>query len=148
MDEADRREAPPCYSDSIDPRRDRLPPYKASHMFANSQEELAALKEFAETKLYVDPVSNGMLPDIRDYMGMGRLAWGGPMRTASSGYHNTELTPETAEERKRRREAEKEQKRAQSERRGSITDRLKKVIRRSSQDGADGHGGQAEGIVR
>src|SRR5882757_3495418 len=56
--------SPPRYTQPIDPRRDRLPPYKASHAFANSAEELAALKEFAESKMYVDPGTNGLLPDI------------------------------------------------------------------------------------
>ncbi len=99
--------APPPYSDSADGSRDRLPPYRASHSFASGQEELAALREFAESKLYVEPGTNGTLPDIRSGMGMRSLSVGGPTQQ-DSAYAG--LTPETDEEKAKnsRREGEKE----------------------------------------
>jgi hypothetical protein len=54
---------PPEYS----PKRrntDPTPPYRAAHVFANSTEELAALNEFAQSKLYIRPGEDGTLPDI------------------------------------------------------------------------------------
>ncbi|KIW15267.1 hypothetical protein PV08_05312 [Exophiala spinifera] len=127
--------SPPPYADSYDRREDRLPPYRASHGFANSQEELAALRDFAQSKLYVDPGTNGMLPDIRSGMGMRSLSVGGP---ASQDSAVAGLTPETDEERKQRRAAEKAAKKAERERRGSLTERLVRVI-----SGGGGGGGSS-----
>ncbi|KAJ9496935.1 hypothetical protein H2202_007712 [Exophiala xenobiotica] len=127
--------APPPYSDSSDGARDRLPPYRASHTFASGQEELAALREFAESKLYVEPGTNGTLPDIRSGMGMRSLSVGGPMHqdTAYTG-----LTPETNEERKRRMVEEKTKKKAEHHRKHSISERLTRVIHGGSKDGTSG----------
>lgn len=111
---------PPGYTNAVDPRKDRLPPYKASHTFANSQEELAALREFAESKLRVDPGTNGMLPDIRGG-GLKSLACGGAAREIGDGDLGWGLTAETREERKRREKEERE-------RRGSVVQRLKRLI--------------------
>lgn len=131
--------SPPPYSKGADSNRDRLPPYKASHAFVNSQEELAALREFAESKMYVEPGTNGTLPDIRGGMGMKSLAWGGPMQTGnpqSGGFAG--LTPETDEERKQRRAEEKAQKKVDRERRGSVAHRLVRVLSGGSKDGTAG----------
>ncbi|KIW97597.1 uncharacterized protein Z519_01181 [Cladophialophora bantiana CBS 173.52] len=137
--------SPPSYT-AADPRRDRLPPYKASHGFANSQEELAALREFAESKLYVEPGSNGMLPDLRGGAGgLQSLAWGGPTQSSRNPYWEVGWPePETKEERKRRKQQEKQRKKEgkgkdkdkETERRGSVAERLMRVISRgSSKDG-------------
>lgn len=128
--------APPSYSNRVDPSKDRLPPYKASHVFANSQEELAALKEFAQSKMYVDAGTNGLLPDIRGGIGLRSMTWGGRMPTDLSLNFGAELTPETSEERKRRKEEERERKKAERDRRGSVGQRLMRVISGSSRDGA------------
>ncbi|KIY03563.1 uncharacterized protein Z520_00254 [Fonsecaea multimorphosa CBS 102226] len=138
--------SPPSYTATADPRRDRLPPYKASHGFANSQEELAALKEFAESKMYVEPGSHGMLPDLRGGAGgLQSLAWGGPMGSRNPYWEVGWPAPESKEERKRRKEQEKQRKKEEkerdrdkdgSERRGSVAERLMRVISRgSSKDG-------------
>ncbi|KAL6240791.1 hypothetical protein RBB50_012355 [Rhinocladiella similis] len=133
--------SPPPYSDSCDPStEDRLPPYRASHGFANSQEELAALRDFAQSKLYVDPGTNGMLSDIRSGMGMRSLSVGGGPASQDSAVI-AGLNPETDEERKQRKAAEKAAKKAEHERRGSLTERLARVISggsNSSKDGASG----------
>jgi len=130
--------SPPSYSHRVDPSKDRLPPYKASHAFANSQEELAALQEFAESKLYVVPGTDGTLPDIRNGMGLKSMTWGG--RPAAGGPSSiaaaTALIPETDEERKRRKGEEKERKRAERDRRGSVGQRLMRVISGSSKEAA------------
>ncbi|KIW83860.1 hypothetical protein Z517_03106 [Fonsecaea pedrosoi CBS 271.37] len=137
--------SPPSYSATADPGRERLPPYKASHGFANSREELAALKEFAESKLYVDAGSNGMLPDLRGGAGgLQSLAWGGPMGSRGPYWEVGWPEPESKEERKRRKEQEKQRKKEEKERekekeherRGSVAERLMRVISRgSSKDG-------------
>ncbi|OAP63258.1 hypothetical protein AYL99_02485 [Fonsecaea erecta] len=149
--------SPPSYTAKADPRRDRPPPYKASHGFANSQEELAALREFANSKLYVEPGSHGMLPDLRGGAGgLQSLAWGGPKGGAEKPYWEVGWpAPESREERKRRKELEKQRKKEEkeerererdrdkdkdkeihTERRGSVAERLMRVISRgSSKDG-------------
>jgi len=127
--------APPPYSDSSDGARDRLPPYRASHSFASGQEELAALREFAESKLYVEPGTNGTLPDIMSGMGMRSLSVGGPMQQ-DGAYAG--LTPETDEERKQRMAEEKAKKKAEHHRQHSFTERLARVISGGSKDGASG----------
>ncbi len=128
--------APPSYSNAEESKREWLPPYKASHTFANSQEELAALKEFAESKLYVEQGTNGTLPDIRGGTGVKSLAWGGPMQTGATRGGFSGLEPETDEERKRRKAEEKERKKADRARRGSVTQRLMRVISGGSKDDA------------
>jgi hypothetical protein len=130
---------PPGYTNPIDPTRDRLPPYRAKHAFANSAEELAALKEFAESKLYVNPGSDGTLPNLNGGgWGLKGLAWGGPMQAESWGERGWPA-PETAEERKARKEAEKMRKKEEKVRKGSVGERLKRVISGgSSKDGASG----------
>jgi hypothetical protein len=128
--------APPSYSNTEESKREYLPPYKASHTFANSQEELAALKEFAQSKLYVEQGTNGTLPDLRSGSGVKSLAWGGPMQTGSSKGEFPALVPETDEERKRRKAEEKERKKADRDRRGSVSQRLMRVISGGSKDGA------------
>jgi hypothetical protein len=65
---------PPSYAQE---QRQRPPPYRASHAFANSQEELAALKEFVESKKYINPSTDGTLPDIANGFGVRAMAWGG-----------------------------------------------------------------------
>ncbi|KAJ9615823.1 hypothetical protein H2200_001900 [Cladophialophora chaetospira] len=120
--------SPPAYTNPVDPKRDRLPPYRAKHTFANSQEELAALKEFAESKTQVQPGSGGTLPDLRGgSWGSKGLAWGGPMEGDATGERGWPA-PETEEERKRRKEAEKAKKKEEKVRKGSVGERLKKVI--------------------
>jgi hypothetical protein len=61
------------------------PPYtKPDHnpAFASSQEELEALKEWAESKKYVTPGRDGTLPAIdRGGYGLLSLVWGGPLET-------------------------------------------------------------------
>jgi hypothetical protein len=120
--------SPPSYTNPVDPEHDRLPAYRAKHSFANSAEELAALKDFAESKLYVNPGSDGTLPDLQTGgWGLKSLAWGGPMQGEAPG-ERAWPAPETAEERKRRREAEKARKKEERARKGSVGERLKKVI--------------------
>jgi len=133
--------SPPSYTNPVDPARDRLPPYRAKHTFANSQEELAALKEFAKSKLYVNPGSEGTLPDLRGGgWGIKGLAWGGPMQGDASGERGWPA-PETTEERKRRKEAEKLQHKEEKVRKGSVGERLKRVISGgSAKEGRNGSG--------
>ncbi|EXJ57021.1 hypothetical protein A1O7_07365 [Cladophialophora yegresii CBS 114405] len=128
--------SPPAYTNPVDPKLDpkhhRLPPYRAKHSFANSAEELAALNEFAESKLYVNPGSDGTLPDLQNGgWGLKSLAWGGPMQGEVPGDRGWPA-PETAEERKRRREAEKarkkEERASKGKGKGGVGERLKRVI--------------------
>ena len=135
--------APPSYSYPVNPKTDQLPPYKASHLFANSQEELAALMEFAESQQYIQPGSFGTLPDIRGGWGVRTLAWGGTVQNGPSGYAGMILArpdPAADAEAQRRKAEEKERKKAERERRGSVTQRLKKVISRESRDSKGGAG--------
>jgi hypothetical protein len=118
---------PPSYTNPVDPAKDRLPPYRARHSFASPEEELAALKEFAESKLYVQPGSQGTLPSLRDTgVGLKGLAWGGmstqPGRNDQTGDWGWPA-PETPEERKARREREKMEKKEEKARRGSLGER-------------------------
>ena len=129
-------DAPPSYTNQVDPSRDRLPPYRAKHAFANSAEELAALKEFAESKMYVQPGSGGTLPDLRGGGGIKTMVWGGPMQGQASEERGWPA-PETAEEKKRRKEADKMRKQEERVRKGSVGERLKRVI--------SGSGGKEEG---
>ena len=118
---------PPGYTNPVDPRRDRLPPYRAKHSFADSAEELAALKEFAEKKLYVHPGSAGTFDLRAGGWGLKSMAYGGPGLGEMSEERGWPA-PETDEERKRRREAEKLKKKEEKERKGSVGERLKRVI--------------------
>jgi hypothetical protein len=140
--------SPPSYDDAQPGSRpaDRLPPYRASHTFASNEEELAALQEFAQSKLYVDQMSDGVLPSIYGGGGLKAMAFGGPM-PASREERNMWPKPETEEERKARRDADKarkkEEKATSSGRKGSVVDvigeKLKKVVSRGeSKDSADG----------
>jgi hypothetical protein len=50
--------------------------------FASSEEELAALKEWVESKKYVTPGTDGTLPAMdRGGYGLLSLVWGGPLET-------------------------------------------------------------------
>src|ERR1700761_2287500 len=107
---------PPPYSNQVNPRKDRLPPYKASHIFANSQEELAALKEFAESKLYIQPGTNGTFSHLGGGWGVRDCAQEGATQTVSSYYDGMILArpnPEADAERKRTEEEEKATKKAE-----------------------------------
>ena len=61
------------------------PPYtQPNHnpAFASSQEELAALQQWAEAKKYVQPGTDGTLPAMdRGGYGLQSLVWGGPLET-------------------------------------------------------------------
>lgn len=69
----------------------KLPPppntpsiFRSNHnlAFASSEEELAALKEWAESKKYVAPGTAGTLPAMdRGGNGLLSLVWGGPLET-------------------------------------------------------------------
>lgn len=132
--------SPPSYTKAVDPKSDRLPPYRARPSFANSEEELAELQKFAQSKLYVSPGSEGTLTGIGaagGAWGIKSLAWGGPMESeATWGYGWP--APETAEERRQRREAEKMRKKEEKARKGSIGERLMKVISTGSTSSKEG----------
>ena len=61
------------------------PPYtRPNHnlAFASSEEKLGALKEWAESKKYVTPGTDGPLPAMdRGGYGLWSLVWGGPLET-------------------------------------------------------------------
>jgi hypothetical protein len=61
------------------------PPYtKPDHnlAFASSEDELEALKQWAESKKYVTPGRDGTLPAMdRGGYGLLSLVWGGPLET-------------------------------------------------------------------
>jgi len=86
--------------------------------------------------MYVQPGTDGTLPDVRSGMGMKSLAWGGPMQTGRPQTTSwPDMKPETSEERKQRKADEKAQKKAERERRGSVAQRLVRVISGGSRDG-------------
>jgi len=111
--------SPPAYSSFDTLKIDPVPPYKASHRFANSEEELAALKEFALSKLYINPGTDGTLPDIA-----AGLNWSGTNDQKSIA----RVTPEMKADRRRQKEEKVARKAAGQERRPSIGQVLKRVV--------------------
>lgn len=118
--------SPPSYSASQGARgptyqahHDPVPPYKASHRFASEAEERAALEHFAQSKLYVSPGADGTLPNV------AQLRWSGLGQTSEPGPINT---LEMKADRRRQKEEKRVQKAEARERRGSVGDRLKRVM--------------------
>lgn len=116
---------PPAYSDSQASAssnrradRDPVPPYKASHRFASEEEELAALREFAHSKLYINPGADGSLPNTYNFWGPVVPRSGEPVF----------MTPEMKADKERQKAEKKAQKEEEKARRGSVGDRLKRVI--------------------
>jgi hypothetical protein len=151
---------PPSYSRE---QRRRPPPYRAFHAFANSQEELAALKEFAELKEYINPSTDGTLPDIANGFGVRAMAWGGVSDRRQNEMREMKETrrrekEEKSEERlvrKMSRQEEKLQRRltreAEERKRAENEDRQKRVKEMASEEEigrAGNHGamGKEEGF--
>ena len=112
--------SPPNYSES-QRQQELVPPYRASHAFANSAEELAALHEFAQSKKYINPGKDGTLPDIA-----AGVRW---VAAAQPG-------DQAKEERRQLREMEQAKKAKKAEekpRRGSVSQRLKRIVSRDKQ---------------
>jgi hypothetical protein len=107
--------APPSYSPKS--HHPKPPPYKASHAFASSAEELAALKQFAESKKYINPATDGTLPDIANGFGVKAMAWGG-------------MSDRREEEMKEMRETRRREKEEKLVRKGSLQD--EKLVRKMS----------------
>lgn len=109
------------------------PPYtKPTHnpTFASSEEELEALKEWAESKKYVQPGRDGTLPAMdRGGYGLLSLAWGGPLETGPG----PAVIPQSPAQRlaalekidaNKRKEEEKKMKR-----KPSLRQRMKKLVK-------------------
>ena len=135
--------SPPSYDKSVNAKQAdqaRLPPYRASHTFANSQEELAALQDFANSKLYVRPGTHGTLQNLGPLNGTGGLKSlvRGGFLPGEVGWEKGWPLPETDEERKVRLEEEKMKKREEKElrhesvvgRKGSVGERLGGKLKR------------------
>lgn len=109
---------PPSYTSEN--RRQKPPPYRASHAFANSAEELVALQQFAESKRYINPGTDGTLPDIAS--GVKWVAQGG-MRDAGG-----EQRREEKEMRKKRKAESKQREREEVKAKAGLRERLKKIV--------------------
>jgi microsomal dipeptidase-like Zn-dependent dipeptidase len=105
---------PPSYSKG---NHQKPPPYRASHAFASSAEELAALKQFAESKKYINPATDGTLPDIANGFGVKAMAWGG-------------MSDRREEEMREMRETRRREKDEKLVRKGSLQD--EKLVRKMS----------------
>ena len=119
-------DSPPSYSTSqgatgptSQAHHDPVPPYKASHHFRNEAEERAALEQFAQSKLYVTPGADGTLPDV------AQMRWSGLVQQPREG---PIMTPEMKTDRRQQKEERKAKKAEAKERRGSVGDRLKRVM--------------------
>jgi hypothetical protein len=121
------------------------PPYSRSNHnlgFASSEDELAALKEWAESKKYVAPGTAGTLPAMdRGGYGLLSLVWGGPLETGPA----PATIPESPAQRlaaleildasKREEEEEEEEEEKRMHRKPSLGQKLKRLVpRRRSEE--------------
>jgi hypothetical protein len=121
----------PSQPKSSQPSTDAVPPYRASHGFADNAEEIAALNEFAQSRLYIDPGTEGTLDGLgggvwtaRGPMGGDTLQWKAERHEADE--MRKKLKEEKKIEKQRKASAAKE---AEGEVKGAgMGEKLKRVL--------------------
>jgi hypothetical protein len=114
------------------------PPYaKPDHnlAFASSEEELKALKEWAESKKYVTPGRDGTLPAMdRGGYGLLSLVWGGPLETGPGPATIAESPTQRLAALERIDAAKRKEEEKRTSRKPSLGQKVKKLVKGKKPD--------------